>query len=84
MRIELNIRTLLLRFPRLRLHACARDGMRIKWLVGRVWGGSLDWRVHEGRVERHLDELLFSSEASADTGVLRLWKIRNVEVVEKC
>ena len=42
MRIQLYIRSLLLLFPRLRLHACARDGMRIKRLVGRIWGGFLE------------------------------------------
>lgn len=72
MHIELDIWSLLLGFPRLRLHTGTTDGMRIKGLVGRVWGGFLDWRVHEGRVERHLDYRLFSIEASACTGLLRL------------
>lgn len=57
MRIELDIRTLLLWLPWLRLHACARDGMRVEWLVWRIWLPFLDRRVHEWRVETHLESI---------------------------
>lgn len=80
MRIQLYIRPILLLFLRLRLHTRARDGMRIKGLVGRVWAGFLDRRVHEGRVERHLAFLLSSVEVCS-----RLMRslVKNVKVVHE-
>lgn len=54
MSVELDIWSLVLWLPWLRLHACTTDRMRIEWLVRRVWLAFLDRRVHEGRVETHL------------------------------